>query len=138
MNVEPTEYKETRVSFGVTNPPHAGFLKQVLEVFQRIGIGVRRAYLLSVTNGLTPYFLATFYVKPRDKSELNAANPLFTNLQLELYSTQITSTTAPGYANLIKSGIMSGPDSTLITAFIGFCHTNLAHNAPEVLSLIHI
>ena len=26
LNVEPTEYKETRVSFGVTNPPHAGFL----------------------------------------------------------------------------------------------------------------
>ncbi|MEH6456509.1 MAG: NAD-glutamate dehydrogenase domain-containing protein, partial [Cocleimonas sp.] len=132
LNIEPTEYKETRVSFGVTNPPHAGFLTQVLEVFQRLEIGVRRAYLLSVTNGLTPYFLATFYVKPRDKSDLNEANPLFINLKREMYSTQITSTTAPSYANLIKSGIMSGPDSTLISAFIGFCHTNLAHNAPDV------
>ncbi|MFT5259378.1 MAG: glutamate dehydrogenase [Saprospiraceae bacterium] len=132
LNVEPTEYKETRVSFGVTNPPHAGFLPQVLEVFQRLDIGVRRAYHLSVTNGLTPYFLATFYVKPRDKSDLNEDNPLFTNLKLELYSTQITSTTAPSYAKLVKSGIMSGPDSTLISALIGFCHTNLAHNAPEI------
>ena len=132
LNIEQTEYKETRVSFGVTNPPHAGFLTQILEVFQRLEIGVRRAYLLSVTNGLTPYDLATFYVKPRDKSELNEANPLFTNLKLELFSTQITSTTAPSYANLIKSGIMSGPDSTLISAFIGFCHANLAHNAPDV------
>ena len=132
LNVEPTEYKETRVSFGVTNPPHAGFLQQVLEVFQRIDIGVRRAYHLSVTNGLTPYFLATFYVKARDKSELNETSTLYTNLKRELYSTQITSTTAPSYAILIKSGIMSGPDTTLITAFIGFCHTNLAHNAPEV------
>ena len=132
LNIEPTKYKETRVSFGVTNPPHAGFLTQVLEVFQRLEIGVRRAYLLSVTNGLTPYFLATFYVKPRDKSELNEANPLFTNLKRELFSTQITSTTAASYANLIKSGIMSGPDSTLVAAFIGFCHANLAHNAPDV------
>ena len=132
LNVEPTEYKETRISFGVTNPPHAGFLQQVLEVFQRIGIGVRRAYHLSVKNGLTPYFLATFYVKPTDKSELTEQTPLYTNLQRELYSTQITSTTAPSYALLIKSGVMSGPDSTLISALIGFCHTNLAHNAPEV------
>ncbi len=132
LNIEPTEHKETRVSFGVTNPPHAGFLTQVLEVFQRLEIGVRRAYQLSVTNGLTPYFLATLYVKPRDKSELNEVNPLFTNLKLELFSTQITSTTAASYANLIKSGIMSGPDSTLISAFIGFCHANLAHNAPDV------
>ena len=132
LNIEPTKYKETRVSFGVTNPPHAGFLTQILEVFQRLEIGVRRAYLLSVTNGLTPYDLATFYVKPRDKSELNEANPLFTNLKLELFSTQITSTTDLSYANLIKTGIMSGPDSTLISAFIGFCHANLAHNAPDV------
>ena len=132
LNIEQTEYKETRVSFGVTNPPHAGFLTQVLEVFQRLEIGVRRAYQLSVTSGLTPYFLATFYVKPRDKSELNEANPLFINLKRELYSTQITSTTAASYANLIKSGIMSGPDSTLVAAFIGFCHANLAHNAPDV------
>lgn len=132
LSVEPTEYKETRISFGVTNPPHAGFLQQVLEVFQRIDIGVRRAYHLSVTNGLTPYFLATFYVKPRDKSDLHEASPLYTKLKRELYSTQITSTTAPGYATLIKSGIMSGPDSTLIAALVGFCHTNLAHNAPEV------
>ena len=27
---------------------------------------------------------------------------------------------------------MSGPDSTLVAAIIGFCHTNLAHNAPEI------
>lgn len=132
LNVEPTEYNETRVSFGVTNPPHAGFLQQVLEVFQRLGIGVRRAYHLSVTNGLTPYFLATFYVKPRDKSELTEDSELYINLKRELYSTQITSTTALSYATLIKSGIMSGPDSTLIAALIGFCHTNLGHNAPEI------
>jgi len=132
LNVEPTEYKEIRVSFGVTNPPHAGFLPQVLEVFQRLEIGVRRAYHLSVTNGLTPYFLATFYVKARDKSELNEDAALFTNLKRELYSTQITSTTAPSYVKLIKSGVMSGPDSTLIASLIGFCHTNLAHNAPEI------
>ncbi len=132
FNVEPTEFKETRVSFGVTNPPHAGFLQQVLEVFQRLGIGVRRAYHLSVKNGLTPYFLATFYVKPRNDNELNEASSLFMQLKRELYSTQITSTTAPSYPKLIQRGVMSGPDSTFIAALISFCHTNLAHNAPEI------
>ncbi|OED38346.1 amino acid dehydrogenase [Chromatiales bacterium (ex Bugula neritina AB1)] len=132
LNVEPTEFNETRVSFGVTNPPHAGFLQQVLEVFQRLEIGVKRAYHLSVTNGLTPYFLANFYVKSRDDSELSEDSSQYINLKRELYSTQITSTTAPSYATLIKSGIMSGPDSTLISAIVGFCHTNLAHNAPEI------
>ncbi len=132
LNVEDTEYKETRVSFGVTNPPHSGFLQQVIEVFRRLEIGVRRAYHLSVKNSITPYFLATFYVKPNNKSDLAVNSPLYTNLQLELYSTQITSTTAPSYAKLIRLGIMSGPDSTLISAMIGFCHTNLAHNAPQI------
>lgn len=131
LKVEPTEFKESRVSFGVTNPPHAGFLQQVLEVFQRLEIGVRRAYHLNVNNGMTPYFLTTFYVKPLDKSDLHDESDLFIRLKRELYSTQITSTTAPSYATLIKSGVMSGPDSTLISALIGFCHTNLAHNAPE-------
>ncbi len=132
LKVEPTEFKENRVSFGVTNPPHAGFLSQVLEVFQRLEIGVRRAYHLSVVNGKTPYFLATFYVKPNDKSDLSEDSALYAKLKQELYSTQITSTTAPSYATLIKSGIMSGPDTTLISALISFCHTNLAHNAPEI------
>ena len=132
LSVEPTEYKEARISFGVTNPPHAGFLQQVLEVFQRLEIGVKRAYHLSVTNGQTPYFLANFYVEPKNKSALEENSALYMNLKRELYSTQITSTTAPGYATLIKSGIMSGPDSTMISAMVGFCHTNLAHNAPEI------
>lgn len=132
FNIEDTEYHESRISFGVTNPPHVGFLQQVIEVFQRLDIGVRRAYHLSVTNGMTPYFLATFYVKPHDKSDLLIDSPLCTNLKRELYSTQITSTTAPSYVQLIKNGVMSGPDSTLISAMIAFCHTNLAHNAPQI------
>lgn len=132
FNIEDTEYHESRISFGVTNPPHAGFLQQVIEVFQRLDIGVRRAYHLSVTNGMTPYFLATFYVKPHDESDLLIDSRRCANLKRELYSTQITSTTAPSYIQLIKNGVMSGPDSTLITAMIAFCHTNLAHNAPQI------
>ncbi len=132
LSVDTTEYKEYRVSFGVANPPHSGFLSQVLEVFQRLGIGVRRAYCLSVTNGMTRYFLSTFYVKARDKTPIDPGGDLHDRLRLELYNTQITSTTAPGYHKLITNGVMSGPDATLVTAFIGFCHTNLAHNAPEI------
>ncbi len=132
LQVEHTNHDEYRVSFGVTNPPHSGFLSQVLEVFQRLNIGLKRSYSLDVTNGSTHYFLGTFYVKPRDNSPLEAGASLYHNLQLELYNTQIVSTGAPSYTNLITKGIMSGPDATLITALIGFCHTNLAHNAPEI------
>ncbi len=132
LQVEPTSHDEYRVSFGVTNPPHSGFLSQVLEVFQRLNIGLKRSYSLDVTNGYTHYFLGTFYVKPRDNSPLAVDTQLYHNLELELYNTQIVSTGAPSYTNLITKGIMSGPDATLITALIGFCHTNLAHNAPEV------
>jgi len=125
LEVEPTEFNVSRVLFGVTNPPHAGFLQQVFEVFQRLDIPVQRAYHLRVSNNMTPYFLATFYIIPLE-------NPTRLNrLQRELYSTQITSSTAPTYATLIRSGVMSGPDSTLISALIAFCHTNLAHNQPE-------
>lgn len=131
INLETTEFNEARISFGVTNPPHAGFLQQVFEVFQRLHIGVGRAYHLRVNNDLTPYFLATFYVQSLDESEFSEKSELYTRLKRELYSSQITSTTAPSYANLIRNGVMSGPDSTLISAFIAFCHTNLAHNEPE-------
>ncbi|MEM7259460.1 MAG: amino acid dehydrogenase, partial [Pseudomonadota bacterium] len=135
LQVEGTEYRESRISFGVTNPPHAGFLQQVLEVFKRLRVSVKRAYHLSVHNGLTPYFLANFYVTTKDNQIIAEESDLYKNLRRELYSTQITSTTAPGYTRLIKSGVMSGPDSTLISAIITFCHTNLAHNAPEVFDL---
>jgi len=132
---ETTENGEYRVSFGVTNPPHSGFLSQLLEVFQRLDISVKRSYALTINNGLSPCFLSTFYVKPREQQPLNAGSPLYASLKRELYNTQILSTGSSSYKRLVETGIMTGNDATLVNAFIGFCHTNLAHSDPDLYDL---
>ena len=126
---------EYRISFGVTNPPHSGFLSQILEVFQRLNISVKRSYALTISNGLSPCFLSTFYVIPRDSQPLNAGSPLYAALRRELYNTQILSTGSSSYSRLVETGMMTGNNATLINAFIGFCHTNLAHSDPDMYDL---
>ena len=128
---ETTNHGEYRISFGVTNPPHSGFLPQLLEVFQRLNISVKRSYALTIRDDLSPYFLSTFYVKPRDQQPLNAGSPLYAALKRELYNTQILSTGSTSYRQLVETGMMTGNNATLIGAFIGFCHTNLAHSDPD-------
>ncbi len=135
---ETTSHGEYRISFGVTNPPHAGFVVQLLEVFQRLNISVKRSYAQTIDHDLSPCFLATFYVKPRDETPLNAGSPLYATLKRELYNTQILSTAASSYKALVETGMMTGNDATLITAMIGFCHTNLAHNDPDLFDLENI
>ncbi|MDD2737064.1 MAG: amino acid dehydrogenase, partial [Desulfuromonadaceae bacterium] len=39
-----TDQQETRIMFAVGNPPQNDFLVQIMEVFNRLGIGVKRAY----------------------------------------------------------------------------------------------
>ncbi len=51
---------QTRVSFAVGNPPQKDFLQQVMEVFHRLGLGVSRAYCLTISTGIHPYFLASY------------------------------------------------------------------------------
>ncbi|PWQ94982.1 NAD-glutamate dehydrogenase domain-containing protein [Leucothrix arctica] len=135
---ETTSHGEYRISFGVTNPPHAGFVVQLLEVFQRLNISVKRSYAQTIDHDLSPCFLATFYVKPRDEQPLNAGSPLYATLKRELYNTQILSTGASSYRALVETGLMTGNDATLITAMIGFCHTNLAHSDPDLFDLENI
>ncbi len=132
---ETTDYGEYRISFGVTNPPHSGFVSQLLEVFQRLNISVKRSYALTISNGLSPCFLSTFYVKPRDQAPLNAGSPLYAALKRELYNTQILSTGSSSYNRLVETGMMTGNNATLVSAFIGFCHTNLAHCDPDIYDL---
>ena len=132
---ETTEYGEYRISFGVTNPPHSGFISQLLEVFQRLGISVKRSYAITIRNGLHPCFLSTFYVAPRKKEPLNAGSPLYAALKRELYNTQILSTGSTSYSQLVETGTTTGNNATLINAFIGFCHTNLAHSDPDTYDL---
>ena len=126
---------ESRVLLAVGNPPQRDFLAQATEVFNRLNLGVNRAYCLTISNGVHPYFLGTFYVRRRDKGVLNKGCESFARLRQELSSTQILSTRSPAYREFVTSRVMCGPDATLINAFIAFCHTNLAHSQPDRFGL---
>lgn len=126
---------ESRVHFAVGNPPQKDFLLQVMEVFNRLGLGVNRAYCLTISNETHPYFLGTFFVRRRDGQTLHRGSELFTRLQNELCNTQILATTSRTYRDFVTRGIMTGEEAALINAFIAFCHTNLAHNQPDRFGL---
>jgi glutamate dehydrogenase len=123
--------KEYRVMFAAGNPPQRDFLFQTMEVFKRLGIGIKRAYCLNISTGVHPYFLGTFYVKDRHAALLDRESELFTRLRAELYNTQVLSTASPTYRQFVTSRVMTGEDASLVNAFIAFCHTNLAHNQQE-------
>jgi glutamate dehydrogenase len=123
------------VLFGVGNPPQRGFLTQTLEVFKRLGLNIKRAYGLKLSNGVHPYFLATLYVSPSAAAPLKKDSTLFRNLQEELYHTQILPESSKVYEELLLPGLVGGADAALIRSFVGFCHSNLAHNHPERFDL---
>jgi hypothetical protein len=135
LDVEVTEdterQREYRVMFAAGNPPQIDFLQQIMEVFNRLGVGVKRAYCLTISNGLHPYFLGTFYVRTRDAGIMDKNSELFTRLRKELYNTQILSTASHAYREFVTGRVMSGEEASLVNAFIAFCHTNLAHNQPD-------
>jgi len=127
--------KGARLFFGVGNPPQKAFLPQVVEVFNRFNVMIDRAYCLTINNGIHPYFLSTFYVTTDQGIPLENDSPLFQTLREELYNTQILSSQCETYRRLVAPGIMSGVDASLISALVGFCHTNLAHNHPDSFDL---
>ena len=136
LDVEETDGQggaaETRVMLAVGNPPQKDFLLQTMEVFNRLGFGVKRAYCLTISNGVHPYFLGTFYVRKRDDAgPLAKGSELFDRLQKELYNTQILSTASPTYREFVTNKVMTGEEASLVNAFISFCHTNLAHHHPD-------
>ncbi|TWJ19349.1 NAD-glutamate dehydrogenase domain-containing protein [Geobacter argillaceus] len=135
FDVEPTEeylgQGEYRVMFAVGNPPQADFLVQIMEVFNRLEIGVRRAFCLTISNGIHPYFLGTFYVRSRDAALVEKGANLYERLKVELYNTQILSSSTQAYREFVADGVTTGEEASLVNAFISFCHTNLAHNQPD-------
>jgi glutamate dehydrogenase len=135
INVERDGQIETRVLFAVGNPPQEEFLLQLMEVFNRLGIGIRRAYCQTISNGIHPYFLGAFFVQTRDGEPLVPGTPLAERLERELCTTQILSTSSFAYDNFVVQGLMSGDDAALVNAFISFSHTSLAHNQPERFGL---
>ncbi len=136
LDLEPIEEgEESRVHFAVGNPPQKEFFIQVLEVFNRLKLGINRAYCLTISNGVHPYFLGTFYVRRRDRKVLERGSDLFVQLQQELYNTQIIATKSYTYREFVTCGVMTGEDASLVNAFIAFCHSNLAHNQPDRFGL---
>ena len=132
LDVEPlAKGGECRVLFAVANPPPREFLLQTMEVFNRLDLGVNRAYCLTINNGVHPYFLGTFYVQPRDGALFGRDSGTFTRLQQELYATQILATRTPFYREWVTAGIAAGEDASLVAAIAAFCHTTLAHSDPD-------
>ncbi len=120
---------ETRIMFAVANPPQRDFLLQIMEVFNRLGIGIKRTYCLTISNGRHPYFLGTFYVRKKEADLADNTTELFSQLQKELFNTQLLQTRSQAYQDFVTQNIMSGEDASLVNAFIAFCHTNLAHSS---------
>lgn len=129
---------ETRVLFAVGNPNQEDFLLQLLEVFNRLEVGIRRAYCLTFSNGIHPYFVGSFFVQSRKGVALTPGSELVSRLTRELCTTQIISTASPVYHDYVTEGLMSGDDAALINALIAFCHTSLAHNQPDRFGPEHV
>jgi len=130
-----TAGNESRVFFAVGNPPQKDFLLQVMEVFKRLELGVNRAYCLTISNGVHPYFLGTFYVRHHGGKVLERGSEFFCRLERELSNTQLLATNSHAYREFVTTGSMSGDEATLTNAFISFCHSNLAHNQPDRFGL---
>ncbi len=135
LDVEPMESGESRVHFAVGNPPDRDFLIQVMGVFKRLELGVNRAYCLTISNGVHPYFLGTFYVRHQSGQVLERVSELTSRLRQELATTQILATRSYTYRHFVVNGLMSGDDASLVNAFVAFCHSNLAHNQPDRFGL---
>lgn len=135
VGVGVAEVPESRLLFGVANPPGRGFLVQVFEVLQRLGLTVRRTYCLTMENDGHPYFLATFYVATGEGGLISPDSPLFARLRAEIYAAMLMPMTSPSYEKFVAGSLADGPDTTLIRAFIGFCHTQLAHTHPDSFDL---
>ncbi|MGE5842599.1 MAG: NAD-glutamate dehydrogenase domain-containing protein [Deltaproteobacteria bacterium] len=124
-------HEESRMLFSVGNPPQEDFLTQVSEIFQRLGIGVRRSYSLIISTGVHPYFLGNFYVLTHDGRLVEKGSDLFRKLQNELYNTQILSTSSASYTDFVTNRVLTGEEASLTNAFAAFCHTFLAHKEPD-------
>ena len=139
LDVEPLPasegIEEYRLILGIGNPPHTGFLLQIIEALGRLGAEVMRSYCLTVSDGLYPYLLSTFYIRLSDGQALDETSALYRQLQRELYNIQILSRQSGSYEVFVRGALCSGTDAALIDAMIDFCHTNLAHNRPDTFDV---
>jgi len=127
----PEEWRESRILLAVSNPPERGFLAQILEVFNRLDLGVRRAYTHAISSGVQPWFLGTFYVRQRGESVLTREEERVRRLQGELFNTLVLSNGSPTYKEFVVPRKMTGDEASLVNAFIAFSHASLAHVDPD-------
>ncbi len=127
----PGEWQESRILLAVSNPPEQGFLAQIMEIFHRLGMGVRRAYTLAISTGIQPWFLGTFYVRQRGEKALLPNQEQIRKLRGELFNSLILSNASPTYREFVVPRRMTGEAASLINAFIAFSHACLAHGDPD-------
>jgi glutamate dehydrogenase len=125
------EWRESRVLLAVSNPPERWFLTQILEVFNRLDLGVRRAYTHGISSGVQPWFLGTFIVRQRGERVLTREKERFLKLRGELFNTLILSNASPTYREFVVPRKMTGDEASLLNAFIAFSHASLAHVDPD-------
>ena len=140
LGVEPPEEQdvepnEVNVLFAVESPPPRNHLTQLFQVFHGLNLGVRRSLTMNLSTGDHPFFLGSFHVAHRRGGSLEQGGELFRKLRRLLYNTQILATESPAYQDFVVTGVMSGEEASLVNAFIGFCHTNCAHNQPHRYTL---
>ncbi|MFL5263041.1 MAG: NAD-glutamate dehydrogenase domain-containing protein [Anaeromyxobacteraceae bacterium] len=122
---------EVHVLFAVESPPGRDHLTQVMEVFNRLNLGVRHSLTLTIGTGTQPFFLGSFHVAHRGGRAFEKDSELFRRLRRQLYNTQILATESPAYRDFVLTGVMTGEEAALVNALIGFCHTTCAHNQPH-------
>ena len=140
LGVEPTQEKdvepnEVNVLFAVESPPAKNHLTQLFEVFHALNLGVRRSLTMTVSTTSQPFFLGSFHLAHRRGGSLAQDTALFRKLRRLLYNTQILAIESPAYRDFVLTGVMDGEEASLVNAFIGFCHTNCAHNQPHRFTL---
>jgi glutamate dehydrogenase len=117
--------------FAVENPPQKEFLAQLIEVLNALDVGVRRSAVAQVRAGGRPWCLGTFQVSHRKGESLAAGSPLLGRLRSQVFNTQVLASDTETYREMVLPGVMTGVEASLVVAFIGFCHTNCAHNQPQ-------
>ncbi len=140
LSVEPPEGEdaepnEVNVLFAVESPPPRDHLIQLVEVLHGLNLGVRRSLTMTVSTGTYPFFLGSFHVAHRRGAPLQEGTELFRRLRRLLYNTQILATESAAYRDFVLTRVMNGEEASLVNAFIGFCHTNCAHNQPHRYTL---
>lgn len=133
LDIEPTGDGSnlTRLLFAVVDPPHKGYLAQVVEILNRFDVGIRSADVLAVATGVQSYALFAMRVRPRKGGVLEPGSALHHQLQSELFNTQMLAADSLEYRKFVVAGTMSGEDASLGKAFVAFCHTQLAHAEPD-------